>query len=51
MCRWEELNLRPALYEGAALTTELHRQMKQKLKTCFLFLLSAAEASFAYIGK
>jgi hypothetical protein len=25
--------------------------MKQKLKTCFLFLLSAAEASFAYIGK
>ena len=32
MCRWEELNLRPALYEGAALTTELHRQMRKKLE-------------------
>ena len=25
-CRWEESNLQPELYEGSALTVELHRQ-------------------------
>ena len=27
LCRWEESNLQPELYEGSALTVELHRQL------------------------
>ena len=53
MCRWEESNLQPELYEGSALTVELHRQVyviirENSRKINYLSCLLLAISRFVY---